>query len=159
MRFLPRKVSIAKRIERSSGFKLLGGQSMICWRYPWKDINPNKIRIALAQKKPLLNWVEVFQPSTTPMTITMVPEIIATRMPLTIMRMIRNFIAFSFRSYSSSALLNSHAYELIRYLINSGLNTKWKPLIMLNRIMKFEKIIRWSSRCQGFRSPQNYAFW
>ena len=70
------------------------------WLYPWKDISPIKIMMAPAQKKPSLNWVEVFHPSIKPMIDTTIPEMSEKRMALIRMRRIVFFMALSIRLYS-----------------------------------------------------------
>jgi hypothetical protein len=100
MSFLPRRVSAVQRLESSAVSKGTRGPNLVRWLYPWKDINPIAIMMTPAQKKPSLNWVEVFHPCLEPMIDTTIPEMSEKRMAPIRMRRIVFFMALSIRSYS-----------------------------------------------------------
>jgi hypothetical protein len=91
-----RTATIQKSPGRPGGYshvKCLPPRSCIVQPYP----NGPPTGYTAAQKKPSLNWVEVFHPSIKPMIDTKVPELSEKRMALIRIRRIGFFIAFSVR--------------------------------------------------------------
>ena len=74
MMILPRRASAAHRLARLPESILAGNPPVVLKLYPRNDINPIKIKMAPAQKKPSLYWAEVSHPRIKLMIDTMTAE-------------------------------------------------------------------------------------
>jgi len=107
MMILPRKASAAQRLARLPESILAGNPPVVLKLYPRNDINPIKIKMAPAQKKPSLYWAEVSHPRIKPMIDTMPVEMSERSAAPIARRRIVFFMVLSNRLYSGRLMAKS----------------------------------------------------